>query len=55
MLVSVGSMAFAFAGIDLQDGLNGIPGLLKHWLSPVAWRSQCCRHAFSPRIFAYFC
>ena len=40
ILVSIGSMAFAFSGIDLQDVLNGIPGLLKlkHWLSPVAWR-----------------
>jgi len=35
ILVSLGSMAFAFAGIDLKDGLNGIPGLLKHWLNPV--------------------
>eukprot|EP00435_Cladocopium_sp_Y103_P043367 s898_g12.t1 len=34
ILVSIGSMSFAFAGIDLQDGLNRIPGLLKHWLSP---------------------
>lgn len=40
ILVSLGSMAFAFAGIDLKDGLNGIPGLLKHWLNPATLKKK---------------
>ncbi len=67
ILVSLGSMAFAFAGIDLKDGLNGIPGLLKHWLNPATWkektgrnrwvwpgRKYCCKYlpfGFSEKMF----